>query len=145
LKSNANNIARKATVTASSTYKGYLAQAAIDGIVGGYPEDISAEWAADGEKVSATLRLDWDKPQIVNRIWLFDRPNTHADQITAGKLIFSDGSTITVGQLPDDASAAKEITFPHKKVTWLKFVVTAVKPETQNIGLAEIAVFSPEN
>ncbi|MHC4084572.1 MAG: discoidin domain-containing protein [Planctomycetota bacterium] len=144
LKSNAN-VARKATVTASSTYKGYTAQAAIDGIVGGYPEDISAEWAADGEKVSATLRLNWDKPQIVNRIWLFDRPNTHADQVTAGKLIFSDDSTITVGLLPDDASAAKEITFPPKKVTWLKFVVIAVKSQTQNIGLAEIAVFKPED
>ena len=144
LKSN-NNIARKATVTASSTYKGYTADAAIDGVVGGYPEDISAEWAADGEKTSATLKLDWDTPQIINRIWLFDRPNTHADQVTAGKLIFSDGSWITVGQLPDDASAAKEITFPPKKVTWLRFVVTDVKPQTQNIGLAEIAVFSPED
>jgi hypothetical protein len=144
LKSNAN-VARKATVTASSTYEGYTAQAAIDGIVGGYPEDISAEWAADGEKVSATLRLNWDKPQIINRIWLFDRPNTHADQVTAGKLIFSDDSTITVCQLPDDASAAKEITFPPKEVTWLKFVVSSVKPQTQNIGLAEIAVFSAED
>jgi hypothetical protein len=144
LKSN-SNIARKATVTASSTYKGYTAEAAIDGIVGGYPEDISAEWASNGEKASATLRLNWDKPQIINRVWLFDRPNTHADQVTGGKLVFSDDSTINVGQLPDDASAAKEITFPPKKVTWLQFVVSAVKPQTQNIGLAEIAVFSPEN
>ena len=113
--------------------------------MGGYPEDISAEWAADGEKTSATLRLNWDNPQIVNRVWLFDRPNTHADQVTAGMLIFSDGSTITVGELPDDASAAKEITFPPKEVAWLKFVVTSVKPQTQNTGLAEIAVFSPED
>jgi len=144
LKSN-SNIARKATVTASSTYKGYIAGSAIDGIVGGYPGEISAEWASDGEKASAMLRLNWDNPQIVNRVWLFDRPNTHADQVTAGMLIFSDGSTITVGELPDDASAAKEITFPPKKLTWLKFVVSSVKPETQNIGLAEIAVFSAED
>ena len=139
---NNSNIALKATVTASSTYEGYTAQAVIDGIVGGYPEDISAEWAADGEKTSATLRLNWDKPQLINRVWLFDRPNTHADQVTAGKLIFSDGSSINFVELPDDASAAKEITFPPKKVTWLKFVVSSVKPQTQNIGLAEIAVFS---
>ena len=136
-----NNIARKATVTASSTHKGYTAKAAIDGIVGGYPEDISTEWAADGEKKSAMLKLNWDTPQTINRIWLFDRPNTHADQITAGTLTFSDGSSIIVGKLPDDASAAREITFPPKKVTWLKFVVTDVKPETLNIGLSEIAVF----
>jgi len=144
LKSN-RNIARKARVTATSTYKGYSANAAIDGVVGGYPDDTSAEWASDGEKASAMLRLNWDKPYIINRVWLFDRPNTHADQVTAGILIFSDGSTITVGELPDDASAAKEITFPPKEVTWLKFVVSSVKPKTQNIGLAEIAVFSDQD
>ncbi len=140
-----SNIAPKAKVTASSTYKGYSAEAAIDRVVGGYPEDISAEWAANGEKASATIKLSWDKAQIINRIWLFDRPNTNADQVTAGTLTFSDGSTINVGELPDDASAAKEITFGPKKVTWLKFVVTSVKPETQNIGLAEIAVFTAED
>jgi hypothetical protein len=135
------NIATKAKVTVTSTYKGYRAEAAIDGVVAGYPDDPSAEWASDGEKTSATLCLTWDEPYTVNRIWLFDRPNTHADQVTAGKLVFSDGTTINVGELPDDASAAKEITFPPKQVTWLKFVVTSVKQETQNIGLAEIAVF----
>lgn len=136
------NLALTARATATSVYKGYTAKAAIDGVVGGYPDDTSAEWASDGEKESAMLRLAWDKPQIINRVWLFDRPNTHADQITAGMLIFSDGSTVSVGQLPDDASAAREVTFPEKKVTWLMFAVTSVKPETENTGLAEIAVFS---
>jgi hypothetical protein len=139
-----SNVALKAKVTASSTYKGYSTEAANDGVVGGYPEDISAEWASNGEKESAFLQLSWDKTQTINRIWLFDRPNTHADQVTAGTLIFSDGSSINIGELPDNASAAKEITFSSKEVTWLKFVVIAVKPETQNIGLAEIAVFSTE-
>ena len=144
LRSN-SNIAPKAKVTASSTYQGYSAGAAIDGVVGGYPEDTSAEWAANGEKASATITLNWDNAQTIKRIWLFDRPNTHSDQVTAGTLTFSDGSTINVGKLPDDASSAKEITFPPKEVTWLKFLVTSVKPETQNIGLAEIAVFAAEN
>jgi len=139
-----SNIARKAKVTATSTYQGYSAQAAIDGVVGGYPADTSAEWASDGEKASATLRLSWDEPHTINRIWLFDRPNTHADQVTAGVLIFSDDSTITVGELPDDASAAREITFTPKHISGLKFVVTSVRPETYNIGLAEIAVFTAE-
>ncbi len=144
IKSN-RNIARKAEVAVTSTYKGYSAEAAIDGVVAGYPDDPSAEWASDGEKTSAMLRLNWDKLYTVNRIWLFDRPNTHADQVTAGRLVFSDGTTINVGELPDDASAAKEITFPPKQVTWLKFIVTSVKPETQNIGLAEIAVFGADD
>jgi len=140
-----SNIAPKAKVTVSSTYKGYSAEAAIDRVVGGYPEDISDEWASNGEKASASLQLSWDKAQTINRIWLFDRPNTNADQVTTGTLIFSDGSSINVGQLPDDAAAAKEISFGPKEITWLKFVVTATKPETQNIGLSEIAVFTTEN
>lgn len=142
LKSN-SNITPKARVTVTSTYKGYSAKAAIDGVVGGYPDDPSAEWASDGEKTSAMLRLNWDKPYTINHIWLFDRPNTGYDQVTGGSIIFSDGSSIGVGELPDDASAAKEITFPPKQVTWIMFIVTSVKPQTQNSGLAEIAVFTP--
>jgi hypothetical protein len=138
------NLAKKARITATSTHSGYTAGAAIDGVVGGYPEDTSAEWASKGEKSSAAIRLDWDQPQTVDRIWLFDRPNTHADQITAGQLLFSNGDTIIVGELPDDASAAKEITFAPKRITWLKFVVTSVKPAAQNIGLAEIGVFAAQ-
>jgi len=139
------NIAPAAKVTVSSTYSGYSAESAIDGVVGGYPDDITAEWATDGQKESATLRLDWEEPRTISRIWLFDRPNTHADHITAGTLIFSDGSTLQVGELPDDASAAKEVSFKPKKITWLKFVVKSVKPLTQNVGLAEIAVFEAGN
>jgi hypothetical protein len=137
------NVAQKASVTVSSTHGGYKAEGVIDGVVGGYPEDTAAEWASDGEKASALVRLRWDSPQRVDRVWLFDRPNTHADQVTSGLLVFSDGATLNVGELPDDASAAKEISFPAKEVTWLMFVVNSVKPETLNIGLAEIAVFGP--
>jgi len=137
------NVAQKARVTVSSTHGGYKAEGVIDGVVGGYPEDTAAEWASDGEKASALVRLRWDSPQRVDCVWLFDRPNTHADQVTSGLLVFSDGATLNVGELPDDASAAKEISFPAKEVTWLMFVVNSVKPETLNIGLAEIAVFGP--
>ena len=139
----ARNVAQKARVTVSSAHSGYKAEGVIDGVVGGYPENTMAEWASDGEKASALVRLNWDSPQRINRIWLFDRPNTHADQVTSGILVFSDGSTLTIGELPDDASAAKEISFPTKEVTWLMFVVNSVKPQTLNIGLAEIAVFGP--
>ena len=136
------NVALQAKVMVTSIHEGYRAEAAIDGVVGGYPEDISAEWASQGEKASAMIRLMWSEPQVIDRIWLFDRPNTHADRITGGTLVFSDGSTVSVGELPDDASAAKEVSFAPKEVRWLVFIVTSVKPETQNIGLAEIAVFS---
>ncbi len=37
---------------------------------------------------------------------------------------------------------ADEIRFAPRKTRWLIFTVTAAKPGTPNIGLAEIAVFS---
>jgi hypothetical protein len=136
------NVARKAKVTASSVYEGYTAEAAIDGIIDGYPQDITAEWAAREETTGAMIRLRWDRPQTVGRIWLFDRPNTTVDQVTAGLLVFSDGTTLPVGPLPDDATAAREVTFPAKTIDWLTFIVTKVKPKTQNAGLSELAVFT---
>jgi hypothetical protein len=59
-------------------------------------------------------------------------------------LVFSDGSTIHVGELPENAGAAREISFPSKEVTWLAFLVDSVSKETSDAGLAEIAVFRSE-
>ncbi len=135
----ADNVAASAKVTASGSEGGYSAEGAVDGIVGGYPQDKSQEWSA-GRTVGASLRLDWDTPQRVDRIVLYDRPNT-TDQITSGTIALSDGSTLPVGTLPDDASAPLEIRFPTKRITSLTFTVTGVKPGTQNAGLSEIGVF----
>lgn len=86
------------------------------------------------------IRLSWDSPQTVRRVWLFDRPDP-TDHITSGMLLFSDGSTIRVGELPNDARSCKELSFPPKSVTWVVFVVDSVSRETANVGLAEMAVF----
>ncbi|BCM89334.1 oligosaccharide 4-alpha-D-glucosyltransferase [Abditibacteriota bacterium] len=132
-----DNVAIDANVTASSTEGGYKAEAAIDGVAGGYPNDSSAEWSSNGEKVGATLRLDWDKPQMVDRIVLFDRPNS-TDDVTSGVLTFSDGSTMDVGALSNQGT---EVRFPAKTISWVSFKVTGVKEGTINAGLSEIAVF----
>jgi hypothetical protein len=136
----ADDVARLATVTASSVHPGYSVAGAVDGIVDGYPGDISHEWASNGERETAMLRLTWNDEQTIDRVWLFDRPND-LDQITAGMLIFSDGSTLPVGALPDDAKQGVEVSFRAKKVKWLIFAVPAVKPGSPNIALSEIAVF----
>jgi hypothetical protein len=136
-----DNVARIARATASSCYAGYSADAAIDGVVGGFPGDFSKEWASNGEKNSGSLRLDWDSEQLVDRVWLFDRPNTHADQITSGVLTFSDGSKLTVGALPDDAKKGLEVKFAPKAIRWVRFDITGCKPTSENVGLSEIAVF----
>ena len=98
------------------------------------------EWVSLGEGRTAMIRLSWDSPQAVRRIWLFDRPNLK-DHITSGVLLFSDGTAIKVGELPNDARSAREIVFPAKTVSWVVFAVDSVSPETANAGLAEIAVF----
>ena len=135
-----NNVAWKAAVTVTSTCPGYSAVGATDGIVGGYPKDPSSEWASQGEKDTAMLRLTWTEPQKVDRVWLFDRP-TKSDRITSSMLVFSDGSTIQVGALPNDAKKGIEVKFEPKTIKWLALIVTGVSPETTNVGLSEIAVF----
>lgn len=137
----AANIAPQATVTVSSVHSGpYTAEAAVDGIVAGFPAAERHEWASAGDGESAMLRLNWPEEQTIERVWLFDRPNGF-DQITAGMLIFSDGTSVQVGALPDDAKKGVEVSFPAKKVKWLIFAVTACKGGAANVGLAEIAVF----
>lgn len=63
------------------------------------------------------------------------------DHILSGVLLFSDGSAVKVGELPNDARSARGITFPFKTVSWVVFAVDTVFKETDNVGLAEIAVF----
>jgi hypothetical protein len=135
-----SNIAPLATVTVTSTHGDYSTRGLTDNIVGGYPGAIQQEWCSKGERDTATVRLTWQTEQSIDRVWLFDRPND-LDQIRSGLLVFSDGSTIETGELPDDAKKGLEVKFPPKQVKWLVFIPNDVKPSTQNIGLAEIAVF----
>lgn len=135
-----NNIAWKAALTVSSACPGYSAQGAVDGIVSGYPDSTANEWASQGEKDTAMIRLTWPSPQKIDRVWLFDRP-TPLDQITSSLLVFSDGTTIPVGPLPNDAKKGIEVKFESKTVKWLALMVIGVSPKTTNVGLSEIAVF----
>jgi hypothetical protein len=138
------NVARKAKVEVSSCFSGYRGEGTTDGVVDGYPADITKEWAANGETTGAWIKLSWDKAQTIDHLWLFDRPTT-LEQITAGTLEFSDGSKINLEKpLPDMAAEGLEISFPAKTVTWVKLTVTDVKAGSHNIGLAEFAVFSGE-
>ncbi|MCX8107180.1 MAG: hypothetical protein N3G20_00080, partial [Verrucomicrobiae bacterium] len=136
----AQNIAPAAKVTVTSVHPGYTARAAVDGVVDGWPQKPEAEWATSGESNTAMIRLSWNRPRRIGKVWLFDRPNS-IDQVTSGMLVFADGSTIFVGQLPDDAKQGVEVSFSPKEVAWLAFVVTSVKNGSANIGLSEVAVW----
>ncbi len=144
-----NNVALRARVNVSSVHKKnkpftelieYFGEGAVDGIVDLNDKINAHEWVSLGERQTAMIRLSWDSPQTVRRVWLFDRPGP-ADQVTSGVLLFSDGSSVRVGPLPNDAKACKELSFPPKTVTWVVFAVDAVSEGTANAGLSEIAVF----
>ena len=134
------NLARKAKVRTSSDFPDYSGAGAVDGVIGGYPNDISAEWAAKDETCTAFIRLDWEKPQTIRSVWLFDRPNDIV-RIEDGLLVFSDGTTIRTGALPDDAKKGVAFEFPPKTVRWVMFTVEKVNKGGCHVGLSEIAVF----
>ena len=105
-----DNIAPLAKVTVSSTHPEYSLEGLTDGSVDGYPGNIRREWCTQGERETAMVRLTWDSEQSIDRIWLFDRPNA-LDQIRSEMLIFSDGSIIRTGELPDNAQKGLEVKF----------------------------------
>ncbi len=137
------NVARATgtTVTASSenTSSGQTAAKAVDGVISGYPADYTKEWATVGGKSGSWLQLTWATPVTISQVVLYDRPNPD-DQVTAGTLTFSDGTSVAVPPL-DNAGGATVVSFPDKSTTSLKFTATSVSGSTGNVGLAEIEVY----
>jgi hypothetical protein len=99
------NLISRARITASTENKttGQQAVKAADNRYSGYPEHPDNEWASTGESAGAWLLVDWERTHRVRRIILYDRPNTF-DQITSATLMFSDGTYVKTGSLPDNAN-----------------------------------------
>lgn len=146
LMANPLNIAREAKISASSELnEQFAAKNVADGII-----NISGkgEWASKSSMnhwgqifQKPWIQLEWESLRNINKIILYDRPdlNTHA---AGGVLQFSDGSTVNIIQIPNDGSP-KVITFPAKKVNWVRFSVN--DGDGWNLGLSEIEVYpSPE-
>jgi hypothetical protein len=126
------------SVSSQNTSTGQLGVKAIDGVIDGYPHDYTREWATRGQLAGAWIQFNWSSPVQVSRIVLWDRPNMW-DNVQAGTLSFSDGTTLPVGQLPGDASSGYTVSFTTKSVTSVRFTVT--RAAGVNIGLAEIQLF----
>ena len=92
-----------------------------------------------GGGAGSWLKLAWSGPQTFDTIVLYDRPNL-SDQITAGNIQFSDGTSIAVPALANDGSAVT-LSFTARTVTSLQLNITAVSASTRNVGLAEIQVY----
>lgn len=63
-----DNVAPLGTIYASSSYPGYTPYAAVDGNVGGYPGNASAEWVANGETNTAWWGVAWDQPYNISSV-----------------------------------------------------------------------------
>ncbi|MEQ7009710.1 glycoside hydrolase domain-containing protein [Actinopolymorpha sp. B17G11] len=96
----------------------------------------NVEWASAAEP-NPWIEMSWDEPQTLHRIVLNDRlsPSSNAQ---AGRLSFSDGSSIAVEDIPADGSS-KTVRFPPRKVDSVRFTVTG--GEGDNVGLNEIEVW----
>src|SRR5690554_1510553 len=109
-----DNIAPLAKITASSEKSAeFSAQKAVDGLIG---IENQGEWVSASGQTSwgaidyPWIKLEWEKPQNINRIILYDRP-IQESHIAGGTLHFSDGTTIFVNQIPNDGRA-KAVDFP---------------------------------
>ncbi len=139
------NIAPAASVTASSesSATGQTSIKAIDGVPDGYPGDFSREWRTAGQRSGAWIQLTWAQPVTVGSVHLFDRPNL-SDFIHRGRLVFSDGSVVSVGPV-DNWGRQSVYTFAPRSVTSVGLMIDEVSSTTRNVGLSEFRVFEVLN
>ena len=137
------NLALTAQVTVSTenTSTGQLGIRTIDGVVAGHPFLYQKEWASVWELAGAWIRYTWPAPIQVSSVVLHDRPNS-TDQVLAGNLQFSDGSTVQVGTLPNGANGLS-VPFTPRTVTWVQFNVS--NAVGSNVGLAEVEIYGPSS
>ena len=101
---------------------------AVDGFA-----DIEHEWKS-GDAHGAWIQLDWPEPVRLGLVRLWDRLDRH-DNVLAGTLSFSDGSTVEVPALPPTGKPLP-VTFSPRTVSWVRFTID--RSEGYNPGLAEI-------
>lgn len=136
-----DNIAATAKVTASSSLnKQFQAGNIKDGIIGVANK---GEWACEGDTTDwgyirfPWIQLEWNQPQAIDKILLFDRPSLN-NHIAGGRLIFSDGSIVWVNEIPNDGSV-KLVKFETKNVTSVRFETT--DGTGRDLGFSEIEVY----
>lgn len=129
--------------SSESTATEQLGVKLVDGVIDGYAGpsgDYKKEWASNNGGVGEYFLLNWPKTVTINQIRLYDRPNL-TEHILSGTIQFSDGSTLNVGQLPNNGTALT-LNLQNPKITSsLKFTITSVSSSSRNIGLSEVEVY----
>lgn len=135
-----NNIAPLAKVTVSTEARAETAaQFLTDGIIG---IDGKGEWACQARGSGGNIRLpwvqfDWDTPQWIEKIVIFDRPSL-SENITGARILFSDGTSEWARQIPLDGTGIA-ISFTPKKTKWVRIVATdGIGGE---LGFSEIEIY----
>jgi len=118
--------------TASSVYAGYPASNATD-------NNTATEWVMN-HVITGWILVVLPSTTTVDRVVLMDRANTR-DGIYTGRLDFSDGSSVSVGALPDDGSPLI-VDFSPRQTAWVKFTILTGKG--QDGGLAEFKIFAAD-
>src|SRR5882672_3220319 len=130
------NLAITAQVSASSEASANSRMKAVDGFADGAPHDASREWVSASQLSGAWIQLDWSAPVSVAQVNLYDRPD-RGENVLAGTLSFSDGTSIAVGALPPDGKLLP-VTFAPKTVSWVRFTIDQATGTAA--GLSEIQV-----
>ena len=136
------NLAPTAKVSTSTQRDAAHAGTGVaDGIIGVADK---GEWAC----VKATtswgyirypwVQLDWDQERSVSKVVLYDRPSL-AEHTAGGRLLFSDGSAVSVTAIPNDGTA-RVVTFAPRSTRWVRFEVTDGDGGGE-LGLSEIEVY----
>jgi len=134
------NITQFAEVTVSSQAAGpSVGERAIDGrpMRSAVDPNESTEWRSDGER-HPWIELRWDEPRTVRKVVLSDRPDPDSN-VNAGRLTFSDGSSVLVTDIPVDGTNKVVDVGTKKAITWVRFEVTG--GSGTDVGLDEIEVW----
>ncbi|KAK4050542.1 hypothetical protein OIO90_005009 [Microbotryomycetes sp. JL221] len=129
------NIAPLATVSASASYPGQPAFSAIDGNIGGYPGNDTAEWNSGTSTPGVTFTLRWNSIYNVTSVVLYDRPNLN------GKYKPSALCKTSFGSLYNDGTGTS-INLPAPVLTnSIVLTIDDVASSTSEYGLSEIQVY----
>lgn len=95
------------------------------------------KWSPEDSDESKTIRLTFETPQSIGSVKLYDDYRSE-NQITSGELLFSDGSSISVGELKNQGGATV-ITFEGKEqIEWVEFKIDSY---VGTAGLTEFEVY----
>ncbi len=146
-----NNVAPKASATASSVASGYKVSSVKDGEIGyagTNPEnDRDYSWASNETAGTGDLpwvRLTWSSPQTIDRLDFYDRPSYNANFNGARVIYYNNSLPFATGTITDIPQDGSRITSGFSPIVVDSILVSGVGSDGAGyIGLGEIAAFQP--